>query len=304
MKDILLVMIILTVSTWGASAWAVCPADTIDRGICDTIYVEPWYADTMLHGDGTYFVRVPIYVTHDVVHVWDSIAAFVVPLCYTHTNPSAYCSVSGYWNTLLLNPLDPAMARSIFRDMPDNDNPVIFNRMFALDRDFSQRAWDFRFVDFGAGTNQFWLSMVPFGSQDQRWWEGSRVLLATMTFRVEDQMEICIDTCFWPPQSHLAFVTVSEGGGWGYSYVPRPGTGDPESYEVCFNLRFRCGDVSKDGVVDLADAIFLLNYVFKGGDPPDPLELGDVNADGIVDLEDIVYLLNYLFKGGPPPCEP
>jgi hypothetical protein len=29
---------------------------------------------------------------------------------------------------------------------------------------------------------------------------------------------------------------------------------------------------------------------------------GDVNCDGIVDLGDVVYTLNYLFKEGPPPC--
>jgi hypothetical protein len=29
---------------------------------------------------------------------------------------------------------------------------------------------------------------------------------------------------------------------------------------------------------------------------------GDVNCDGIIDLGDAVYTLNYLFKGGPPPC--
>ena len=29
---------------------------------------------------------------------------------------------------------------------------------------------------------------------------------------------------------------------------------------------------------------------------------GDVNCDGMVDLGDVVYTLNYLFKNGPPPC--
>jgi hypothetical protein len=28
-------------------------------------------------------------------------------------------------------------------------------------------------------------------TEDRRWWEGDRVLLATMTFRVEDTMTIC-----------------------------------------------------------------------------------------------------------------
>lgn len=29
---------------------------------------------------------------------------------------------------------------------------------------------------------------------------------------------------------------------------------------------------------------------------------GDVNCDGIVDLGDIVYTINYVFRSGPPPC--
>jgi len=30
---------------------------------------------------------------------------------------------------------------------------------------------------------------------------------------------------------------------------------------------------------------------------------GDANCDGIVDIGDVVYTINYLFKHGPPPCE-
>jgi hypothetical protein len=61
------------------------------------------------------------------------------------------------------------------------------------------------------------------------------------------------------------------------------------------------GDANGDGIIDLADVVYLLNYLFKGDDPPEPLEAGDANCDGIVDLADVVYLLNYLFKGGTQP---
>ena len=64
---------------------------------------------------------------------------------------------------------------------------------------------------------------------------------------------------------------------------------------------FTRGDANGDGIIDLGDAVCILNYLFKGDDPPDPLEAGDANCDGIVDLADVVYLLNYLFKGGDPP---
>jgi len=68
---------------------------------------------------------------------------------------------------------------------------------------------------------------------------------------------------------------------------------------VCMRV---CGDVNGDGVVDLGDVLHLINYLYKGGPAPDPLEAGDVNCDGVVDLGDVLYLINYLYKGGPPPC--
>lgn len=63
------------------------------------------------------------------------------------------------------------------------------------------------------------------------------------------------------------------------------------------------GDVNQDGVIDLTDVLFLINYLYKGGTAPDPLRLGDVTADCAVDLNDVLSLINYLYKGGPAPGE-
>ncbi len=64
---------------------------------------------------------------------------------------------------------------------------------------------------------------------------------------------------------------------------------------------FSLGDANGDEVVDLEDVIFLLNYLFKNDDPPDPLEAGDANCNGTVELGDAIFLLNYLFRNGPHP---
>lgn len=61
------------------------------------------------------------------------------------------------------------------------------------------------------------------------------------------------------------------------------------------------GDVTGDGQVELGDVVFLINYLYRQGSPPETGELGDVNGDGIIDLGDVVYLINYLFRDGPEP---
>ena len=64
----------------------------------------------------------------------------------------------------------------------------------------------------------------------------------------------------------------------------------------------RRGDSNGDGVINGSEIVFLLNYLYRGGDEPCPIEAGDANCDGVVNGSDIVYLLNYLYRGGPPPA--
>jgi hypothetical protein len=64
---------------------------------------------------------------------------------------------------------------------------------------------------------------------------------------------------------------------------------------------FLPGDVTSDQKVDVADVVYLINYMFIGGPPPSPLKVGDVNRDCVVDIEDAIYLIKYLFLNGPSP---
>jgi hypothetical protein len=61
------------------------------------------------------------------------------------------------------------------------------------------------------------------------------------------------------------------------------------------------GDANGDQMVNVADAVYLLNYLYKNGTAPDPMAAGDPNADCSVDVADAIYLLNYLYKNGPAP---
>jgi hypothetical protein len=212
-------------------AWPICPEDSHDRGICDTMYVEPWPDDIPLSGGSPYFIRVPIYVTCDVVNDMDSIRGFVIPLCYTTDSPTKYCSLSAYWNTISMLYLAPDFARSIFRHI-EGLTDTARNRMADMAADFSGREWDSVILNLD-GTGHFFLSMVQLGSADQAWWEGSRVLLATMTFKVEEQMRICMDSCLWPPSNRLAWAVLDDQGS-AWTKIPRSGTGTGV-YGGCFN---------------------------------------------------------------------
>jgi len=61
------------------------------------------------------------------------------------------------------------------------------------------------------------------------------------------------------------------------------------------------GDANGDGIVNVGDVVYLIDYLFRGGPAPSFLVTGDVTCDGMINVGDVVYLITYLFKGGDPP---
>lgn len=102
---------------------------------------------------------------------------------------------------------------------------------------------------------------------------------------------ITLDTTFFEPSNHLAFVT----GEPPVDYTPQFVGG---TFPIVVYLP---GDATGNRFVDLSDIIYLVNYVFKGGPAPSPIVAGDVNGDCDVNLSDIIFLVNYVFKGGAMP---
>jgi len=68
-----------------------------------------------------------------------------------------------------------------------------------------------------------------------------------------------------------------------------------------FAWAFLCGDVDGDKSINILDITFLIDYIYKSGPMPDPVEAADVNSSGGVNLLDITYLINFLYKSGPEP---
>jgi hypothetical protein len=65
---------------------------------------------------------------------------------------------------------------------------------------------------------------------------------------------------------------------------------------------YLCGDVNgqNDGVT-IADATYLVAYLFGGGPYPPHMDAADVNNDGSLSIADMTYLVAFLFGGGPAP---
>lgn len=64
------------------------------------------------------------------------------------------------------------------------------------------------------------------------------------------------------------------------------------------------GDANDDGLVNLADGVFLLNELFQGGPAGTCFGAKDANSDETVDAADAIYLFSALFFDGPPPAAP
>jgi len=79
---------------------------------------------------------------------------------------------------------------------------------------------------------------------------------------------------------------------------------DPAVVTIVCAQPFLRGDGNSDGRLDIADGIFIFNYLFLQGPEPDCLDAADANDDGAVDGSDGIYIINYQFLDGPPPPPP
>jgi hypothetical protein len=77
----------------------------------------------------------------------------------------------------------------------------------------------------------------------------------------------------------------------------------PTGYECTLNIevRFICGDVNLDGLVNIFDITYLIEYLYLEGEAPNPMESADVNNDGATNIFDVTYLITYLYLEGPQP---
>lgn len=85
--------------------------------------------------------------------------------------------------------------------------------------------------------------------------------------------------------------------------VLRPGLIQPGGLPVDFD--FIRGDANDDGILDIADVIRTLHFLFLGSEPLGCLDAADADDSGVVDISDPIFELGFLFLGTvtelPPP---
>ncbi len=86
-----------------------------------------------------------------------------------------------------------------------------------------------------------------------------------------------------------------------YNALDSTPNGSHDAFVAKFSTAFVCGDATHNGIVNALDITRIINYLYKHGAEPIPLEAADVNDTGTINALDITYLINFLYKGGRPP---
>jgi M6 family metalloprotease-like protein len=114
-----------------------------------------------------------------------------------------------------------------------------------------------------------------------------------------------------PTNLHIEFTNLTNPSTASYYRIPNQAAvwdirQDTMTKTVTINLgatfNQTIGDVNSDGSINVADVVFLINYIFMGGAAPQPVSLGDADCSGSINIADVVYLINFVFSGGPAPC--
>jgi hypothetical protein len=103
--------------------------------------------------------------------------------------------------------------------------------------------------------------------------------------------------------SIIGFSAEDKGAG---GYDPEYGCGRVNADRAMLSVTH--GDCNNDGLIDIDDIVYLINYAYGGGPEPVPHpQNGNANCSnegmnpGDIDIDDIVYLINHVIGGGPEP---
>ena len=103
------------------------------------------------------------------------------------------------------------------------------------------------------------------------------------------------DTCGTPAVANTVAIETEEVGVRDLGLYPVRVTVDPVT-----RTPFMRGDANADGRLDIGDAIWLINGLFRGGAQGDCRLANDVNGDRSVDVSDVIYAIGYVIRHSNP----
>ncbi len=174
------------------------------------------------------------------------------------------------------------------------DPAVVSMREFSVEGTLSANA-DVSAQDIDNNLGVATLSVVISIVGNEEIPAGSDLLVARLVFDVDPtaspgtETELHVEDRLGAPPVLLRFEPVE-----GDAAVPFV---SPSRLIVGSETPFIRGETNGDGNTDLADAVFVLNHLFRSGDGATCEKAMDVNDDGTIDISDPVRLIAALFQG-------
>jgi len=135
-------------------------------------------------------------------------------------------------------------------------------------------------------------STIPCTQETIGYYPGLTAPILKLTFDLGDFAGMYDEGLMWDCDTRSYVVTGADDGG-------PISAGDDFTY--CGHT---AGDLNLDGVIDISDLVFMVEWMFNGGDAPQVLETADLDGNGAVDISDLVYMVDYMFMGGAAPQHP
>ncbi|MCC6961741.1 MAG: hypothetical protein IT585_00660 [candidate division Zixibacteria bacterium] len=274
-------------------------------------------------------ITIPITVTRPFSFVAGNIACFSVSIIDPVTGASSTCSgkfvAPGKWCFIAVEPNFPSPLRvgqpqaMLFNLLNDEDSSGILRyRINALDDHGELPSGIVSLNGLPPGEPVLGQRSISLGSTDNiqvelALTEFEALTMPTILFSVDDDNDGVYDPIGAGAVQPLSIVDCNGNGvddlvdiGAGTS-LDANGNGVPDDCEAVCNAGYCsrcyiCGDADASGAVTISDAVYLINYIFAGGAPPNPVLAGDADCSNQVTISDAVFLINYIFAGGARPC--
>jgi hypothetical protein len=103
---------------------------------------------------------------------------------------------------------------------------------------------------------------------------------------------------FYFPLTELLtpYVPLFDSTTHAYSVSGQYVDGEPFSFNTTVTIYgHHSGDLNLDGSVDISDLVYMIEYFFTGGPPPQVMETADLDGNGTVDISDLMLLIEHMF---------